>query len=148
MLTAAIVLAIMILPIIISLTRETLIQTPKAYEEASLALGATKWEMIKQAVLPYSASGVFASCVLALRRALGETMAITMVLSSAGTVTFDLLGSSNPTTIASSIAKNFPEASGLDSSSLIAGGLVLFIITLATNILGRLIIRRSKVRRA
>ncbi|WP_125107095.1 MULTISPECIES: phosphate ABC transporter permease subunit PstC [Gulosibacter] len=143
MLTAAIVLAIMILPIMTSLSREIFLQTPRLHEEASLALGATRWEMVKQAVFPYASSGMFASAILALGRALGETMAITMVLSATGAVTFKLLTSENPTTIAASIALNFPEAHGQNSSTLIAGGLVLFAITLIVNSIGRWIISRN-----
>lgn len=145
MMTAGIVLAIMILPIITSLCREIFLQTPRLHEEASLALGATRWEMIRMAVFPYASSGIFASCILALGRALGETMAVTMVLSSSAIVSFQLLTSQNPMTIAASIAKTFPEATGRDSSTLIAGGLVLFAITLLVNSLGRWIVaRRNK----
>ena len=144
MLTAAIVLAIMILPIITSLSREIFLQTPRLHEEASLALGATRWEMVQQAVFPYARSGIFAAGILALGRALGETMAITMVLSSAAIVSFQVLTSQNPMTIAASIAKNFPEASGMDTSTLIAGGLVLFAITLLVNSIGRWVIARGK----
>ena len=147
MMTAAIVLAIMILPIITSLSREIFLQTPRLHEEASLALGATRWEMVQQAVFPYARSGVLAASILALGRALGETMAVTMVLSSAAVVNFQVLTSQNPTTIAASIAKNFPEATGTDTATLIAGGLVLFAITLLVNSLGRFIIARGSNRK-
>lgn len=143
MLTAAIVLAIMILPILTSLSREIFLQTPRLDEEAALALGATRWEMVRLAVFPYARSGIFASAILSLGRALGETMAVTMVLSSTGVISFQLLTSGNPTTIAASIAKNFPEAHGTDSSTLIAGGLVLFAITILVNSIGRWIIARG-----
>lgn len=143
LMTAAIVLAIMILPIITSLSREIFKQTPRLHEEASLALGATRWEMCKQAVFPYASSGVFASGILALGRALGETMAVAMVLSGTGAVSFQVLTAQNPTTIAASIAQNFPEAHGMNSNTLIASGLVLFAITLAVNSLGRFIIARN-----
>ncbi|MFD2674394.1 phosphate ABC transporter permease subunit PstC [Gulosibacter bifidus] len=143
LMTASIVLAIMILPIITSLSREIFLQTPRLHEEASLALGATKWEMVQQSVFPYARSGMFASGILALGRALGETMAVTMVLAASGAVNFRLLTSENPTTIAASIAKKFPEANGMDTQTLIAGGLVLFAITLAVNSLGRWIIARG-----
>ena len=144
MMTAAIVLGIMILPIITSLSREIFLQTPRLHEEASLALGATRWEMVQQAVFPYASSGVFAAAILALGRALGETMAVTMVLSSKSIVNFQVLTSDNPMTIAASIAKNFPEATGTDTATLIAGGLVLFAITLLVNSLGRWLITRGK----
>ncbi|SJM71633.1 phosphate ABC transporter permease subunit PstC [Gulosibacter sp. 10] len=144
MMTAVIVLAIMILPIITSLTREIFLQTPRLHEEASLALGATRWEMVNQAVFPYARSGIFASAILALGRALGETMAVAMVLSASGMVTFELLTSQNSQTIAGQIANQYPEASGMNSATLIAGGLVLFAITLIVNSIGRLIIARTK----
>ncbi|KAB1643082.1 phosphate ABC transporter permease subunit PstC [Gulosibacter chungangensis] len=144
MATAVVVLAIMILPIITSLTREIFLQTPRLHEEASLALGATRWEMVQQAVFPYARSGIFASAILALGRALGETMAVAMVLSASGLVTFELLTSQNSQTIAGQIANQYPEASGMNSNTLIAGGLVLFAITLAVNSLGRWIIAKSK----
>ncbi|GGA62987.1 phosphate transport system permease protein [Pseudoclavibacter endophyticus] len=145
MMTAGIVLAIMILPIITALSREIFLQTPRLNEEASLALGATRWEMVRMAVFPYASSGIFAASILALGRALGETMAVTMVLSSASIISFEVLTSQNPMTIAASIAKRFPEAFGTNSSTLIAGGLVLFAITLVVNSLGRWVIaRRAK----
>ncbi|MGO2111782.1 MAG: phosphate ABC transporter permease subunit PstC [Pseudoclavibacter sp.] len=143
-LTAGIVLAIMILPIITALSREIFLQTPRLHEEASMALGATRWEMIKQSVFPYASSGIFAACILALGRALGETMAVVMVLSATGAVSFQLLTSQNPATIASNIASQFPEASGTNSATLIAGGLVLFAITLIVNSIGRWIIARRE----
>lgn len=143
-LTAVIVLSIMILPIITSLSREIFLQTPRLHEEASLALGATRWEMVRQSVFPYARSGLFASAVLALGRALGETMAVAMVLSGTGIVTFQLLTSQNPQTIAGQIANQYPEASGMNSATLIAGGLVLFAITLLVNSIGRWIIGRAQ----
>ena len=144
MMTAAIVLAIMILPIITSLTREIFLQTPRLQEEAALALGATRWEMVQQAVFPYARSGIFAASILALGRALGETMAIAMVLSATGVVSFAVLTSQNPTTIAGYIANNYPEAHGMDANTLIAAGLVLFAITLIVNSVGRWVIARGK----
>lgn len=144
MMTAVIVLAIMILPIITSLTREIFLQTPRLHEEASLALGATRWEMVQQAVFPYARSGIFASAILALGRALGETMAVAMVLSASGLVNFQVLTSQNSQTIAGQIANQYPEASGMNSNTLIAGGLILFAITLAVNSIGRWIIAKSK----
>ncbi|NLT26686.1 MAG: phosphate ABC transporter permease subunit PstC [Microbacteriaceae bacterium] len=144
MMTAAIVLAIMILPIITSLSREIFLQTPRLHEEASLALGATRWEMVQQAVFPYARSGIFAASILALGRALGETMAIAMVLSATGVVSFAVLTEQNPTTIAGFIANNYPEAHGMDSNTLIAAGLVLFAITLLVNSIGRWVIARGK----
>ncbi len=141
-LTAAIVLAIMVLPIITAISREVFRQTPRLHEEASLALGATRWEMIRQAVLPFGTPGIISACMLGLGRALGETMALAMVNSQAAVISFELLTSSNPDTIASNIALSFPEAYGLEVNQLIATGLVLFVITLAVNMTARWVINR------
>lgn len=143
LLTASIVLAVMILPIITSVSREVFLQTPRLHEEAALALGATKWEMIRTAVLPFGAPGVIGGTMLGLGRALGETMAVAIILSP-GVFTWNLIGSGN-ITIPAEIALNFPEASGLRLSELIAAGLVLFVITLAVNLFARWIVdRRSE----
>lgn len=141
MLTAAIVLAIMILPIITSLSREVFLRTPGLQEQASLALGATRWEMIQQVVLPFGRSGVVSAAMLGLGRALGETMAVAMVLSGTGLISFQLLTSHNPNTIAANIALQFPEADAHHVSQLIATGLVLFVITFVVNMAGRVITR-------
>jgi phosphate transport system permease protein len=141
-LTAGIVLSVMVLPIITSLSREIFLQTPKLHEEAALALGATRWEMIKMAVLPFARPGIISAVMLGLGRALGETMAVALVLSS-GALTASLIQSGNQT-IAAEIALNFPEASGLKVSTLIAAGLILFVITLAVNMVARWIITRHK----
>jgi len=143
-LTVAIVLAVMVLPIITALCREIFLQTPVLYEEASLALGATRWEMIAMAVLPFGRSGIISASMLGLGRALGETMAVAMVLSPSPTVLFQLLTSQNPTTIAANIALNFPEAHGVGVNILLATGLILFVITLAVNMIARYIINRRK----
>lgn len=142
MLTAGIVLAVMVLPIITALTREIFLQAPKLHEEAALAMGATEWEMIKMAVLPFARPGIISAAMLGLGRALGETMAIALVLSP-GALTASLVQSGNQT-IAAEIALNFPEAYNLRLSELIAAGLVLFVITLAVNMLARWIISRHK----
>ncbi|WP_371030532.1 phosphate ABC transporter permease subunit PstC [Pseudoclavibacter sp. JSM 162008] len=143
-LTAAIVLAVMVLPIVTALTREVFLQTPRLHEEASLALGATRWEMVKMAVLPFARGGMVSSVMLGLGRALGETMAVAMVLSATGVITFQLTSNTNPSTIAANIALSFPEASNLDINVLIASGLVLFAITLLVNSLARWIVSRRK----
>ena len=142
-LTASIVLAVMVLPIITALSREVFLQTPRLHEEASLALGATRWEMIKMAVLPFGASGIVSASILGLGRALGETMAIAMVLSPSLVVSFVLTSGSNPSTIASNIALAFPEAHGSEVNALIATGLVLFVITILVNGLARWLIGRN-----
>lgn len=142
-LTVSFVLAIMILPIMSALAREIFLQTPRLQEEAALALGATRWEMIRMAVIPFAKSGLLSSAMLGLGRALGETMAVAMVLSPAAVISFALITPTNPSTIASTIALDFPEASGLDVNALVAAGLVLFVITMIVNVSARSIITRN-----
>lgn len=144
MMTAAIVLALMVIPIITALTREVFLQTPRLHEEASLALGATRWEMIRQAVLPFGISGMISSSMLGLGRALGETMAVAMILPGKVLISFKLLTFDNPNTIAAYIAQNFPEAEGFGNHQLIAAGLVLFVITLVVNMIARAIIHSRR----
>jgi phosphate transport system permease protein len=142
MLTAGLVLAVMILPIISAISREVFGQAPALHREAALALGATRWEMIRMAVLPYGRSGVIAGAMLGLGRALGETLAVAIVLSASGGITFNLISSSNPSTIAANIALQFPESSGVAVNALIASGLALFVITLGVNMAARWIVSR------
>ncbi|MGY2128835.1 phosphate ABC transporter permease subunit PstC [Blastococcus sp. SYSU DS0617] len=143
MLTIGLVLAVMILPIVSAISREVFSQVPSLHREAALALGATRWEMIKMAVIPYGKSGVIGGAMLGLGRALGETMAVAIILSgSAAGITFALISSANPQTIAANIALQFPESTGLAVNTLIASGLVLFIITLLVNMLARWIVNR------
>jgi phosphate transport system permease protein len=141
-LTVAIVLAVMILPIITALCREIFLQTPRLHEEAALALGATRWELIRMAVLPFGRSGIVSASMLGLGRALGETMAVAMVLSPATIISFVLTSSQNPSTIASNIALNYPEAHGIGVNVLIATGLVLFAITFLVNAIARWVVSR------
>lgn len=137
-LTAALVLAVMILPIIASVSREVFRQTPALAMEAALALGATRWEMIRLAVFPHARSGIISGAMLGLGRALGETMAVAMVLSATPFLyTARLLTNSNPNSVAAFIAQNFPEAHGLAVNALIGLGLVLFVITFAVNYAAR-----------
>jgi len=143
-LTVAIVLAVMILPIITAVTREVFLQTPRLHEEAALALGATRWEMIQMAVLPFGRPGMISAAMLGLGRALGETMVVAMVLSPALVISFVLTSSENPSTIAGNIALNFPEAHGVGVNALIATGLILFVITLIINSIARAVINRRK----
>jgi phosphate transport system permease protein len=143
-LTAGIVLAIMALPIITAICREIFAQTPTLHQEAALALGATRWEMVTMAVFPYAKSGIVSAVMLGLGRALGETMAVAMVLSASRIITFDLISSENPSTIAANIANSFPEATGLGVNVLIASGLVLFVVTFAVNFLARAIVAKSE----
>ena len=144
MLTAGVVLAVMILPIITAISREVFLQTPLLHEEAALALGATRWEVIKMAVLPYARSGIISGAMLGLGRALGETMAVALVLSPADVITFNTIGVENPNTIAANIALKFPESSGIEINRLIATGLVLFVITFAVNFVARRIVARRE----
>ncbi|MBO0901320.1 phosphate ABC transporter permease subunit PstC [Cellulomonas sp. zg-ZUI222] len=140
--SASVVLAVMILPIITAVSREVFLQTPRLHEEASLALGATRWEMVRQAVLPFGRSGVISASMLGLGRALGETMAVLMVISPGFLFSFFLLKPGQQQTIAANIASKFPEASGLSVSVLVATGLALFVITFVVNFVARWIIAR------
>jgi len=142
--TAAIVLAVMVVPIITAICREIFLQTPVLHEEAALALGATRWEMITMAVFPFGRSGIVSAAMLGLGRALGETMAVALVLSASGVITFQLFTSTNPSTIPANIALTFPEAYGTNINVLIATGLILFIVTFAVNALARWIVSRRK----
>ena len=143
MLVAGLVLAVMILPIVSAVAREVFAQAPRKLTEGAQALGATRWEMIRMTVLPFGKSSVISGAMLGLGRALGETMAVTIILSVSGAVTFNLIGQANPSTIAANIALDFPESSGLAINALIATGLVLFAITLVTNMGARAIIARQ-----
>ncbi|OKL54279.1 phosphate ABC transporter permease subunit PstC [Bowdeniella nasicola] len=142
MASVAIILAVMILPIITAVAREVFLQTPKLHEEAALALGATRWEMVKMAVLPFGRSGIISASMLGLGRALGETMAVVMVLGIGSTYSFNILQAGKHSTIAANIALQFPESNAEIASALIATGLALFVITMAVNMAARAIIAR------
>ena len=139
---ASVVLAIMVLPIVAAISREMFRQVPMANREAALALGATKWEMIRYSVIPYSRSGLVGAIMLGLGRALGETIAIALVLSATFTINPHILESGG-NTIAANIATKFGEAGVDGQHALIASGLVLFAITLAVNVLARGVVYRS-----
>ena len=141
-LTAGIVLAVMILPIITAVSREIFLQTPTLHEEAALALGATRWEMIRMSVLPFARSGIISATMLGLGRALGETMAVAMVLSPGLMYSIFILQAGQQQNIAANIALKFPEASGKGVNVLIFTGLVLFVITLLVNMFARWIVSR------
>jgi phosphate transport system permease protein len=143
MLVAGLVLAVMILPIVTAVARSVFEQTPRKLQEAALALGATRWEMIRMTVLPFGKSAMISASMLGLGRALGETMAVAIVLSVSGDVTFNLISSANPSTIAAHIALDFPESSGIDVNALVAAGLVLFAVTLLINVVARAVINRE-----
>lgn len=147
-LTAGIVLAIMILPIITAITREVFSRTPRLHEEAALALGATRWEMIRMTVFPYAKSGMVSGVMLGLGRALGETMAVTMVLSVGFDLSWNIIATSSPTSIAANIALKYKERSADMLNVLVATGLVLFLLTFLVNFAARWIIGRSERRMA
>jgi phosphate transport system permease protein len=138
-LTASIVLAIMIVPYIISVSREVLLTVPRDQREAALGLGATRWESTWKVVVPWARPGVMGSVFLALARALGETMAVTMVIGNTPQIATSLFSSGY--TIAAAIANEFAEATGpMHQSALMELGLVLFLITFILNGLARLLI--------
>nr|WTB32182.1 phosphate ABC transporter permease subunit PstC [Streptomyces sp. NBC_00830] len=141
--TVGILLAIMILPIVTSVSREVFLQVPKMNEEAALALGATRWEVIRLSVLPFGRSGVISASMLGLGRALGETMAVATVLSPSFLISAHVLNPGGGT-FAQNIAAKFDEADQFGRDALIASGLVLFILTLLVNGAARLIIARRK----
>ena len=141
-----VVLAIMILPIVTAISREVFAQTPTTHKEGALALGATRWEMIRTAVLPFGKPGVISAAMLALGRALGETIAVTFIVSTlaAGSDwTWSML--SGGETFASRIANNAAEFdSPQKTGAFIAAGLVLFILTFVVNAIARVVIERRK----
>jgi len=138
-LTASMVLAIMMFPYIISISREALMQVPREQREAALALGATRWEATWDAVVPFARLGIVGSVFLSLARALGETMAVTMVIGNDPRIASSILAPGY--TIASVIANEFSEAtSDIHQSALVALGLVLFLITIILNGLGQLLL--------
>jgi phosphate transport system permease protein len=139
MLTASLVLAVMVVPFIVSVSREILMAVPRAQREAILSLGATRWEMVWVAILPYARSGIMGSIFLALARALGETMAVTMVIGNRPEIKLSLFEPGY--TMAAVIANEFTEAtSDLYLQALIEIGLVLFAVTILVNALARLLI--------
>jgi phosphate transport system permease protein len=141
MLCAILVLSIMLLPIIVSISLDSMRAVPATYREAALALGATRMETIMMAVLAPARSGLVGACILALGRALGETMAVTMVIGNAHRISVSLFAPAN--TIASTIANEFSEATtDLYSASLIYLALLLFLLTLMVNLAARLLVRR------
>ena len=139
---AGVILAIMILPTIVSISREVIASVPGGQREAMFALGATRWEVVTRAVIPFARSGIIGAIILGLGRALGETMAVTMVIGNGSAVPHSLFDQAQ--TISSQIATTFPEAqAGIQTSSLIALGLVLLALTLALNAAARLLVAHS-----
>lgn len=143
--TAGIVLAIMILPIVASLSREVFQRVPRTNIEAALALGATRWEMVRISVLPFGRPGVVSASILGLGRALGETLAVMMILSAVYDVDPHITESGG-ITFASNIALKFGEAGDIGSGALIASGMILFLITLIVNSIAQAILRRGMVK--
>lgn len=144
-LTAGIVLAIMILPIVAALSREVFNQVPRTNIEAAYALGATRWEMVKMAVLPFGRPGIVSASILGLGRALGETMAVAYILSAVYEINWQITESGG-ITFASNIALKYGEAGTAGTGALIASGMVLFMITLIVNSLAQAILRRGTVK--
>jgi phosphate ABC transporter permease protein PstC len=141
---AGLVLAIMILPIVSAITREVMSTVPSDHKEAALALGATRWEMIRTAILPYSRAGISGAAMLGLGRAIGETIAVTIVIGNAPQIGDSLF--SQGYTLAAVIANEFGEAASnpLHRSALIAAGLVLFVLTLFVNLIARFYVLRAE----
>ncbi|HIH01299.1 TPA: phosphate ABC transporter permease subunit PstC [Thermoplasmata archaeon] len=139
-LAAGIILAVMIIPTVASVSKESMMAVPDSQREAALSLGATKYETTKIAVLTYARSGIFGATILGLGRAIGETMAVTMTIGNANLISWSLLDPGQ--TMASVIANNWGEAEGLMLSSLIEIGVVLFVVALVINVFARLMVGR------
>jgi phosphate transport system permease protein len=139
-LLASVVLAIMILPTVSSISREVLRAVPEMLREGALALGATRWEVVRSVVLPYARSGILGAVILGLGRALGETMAVTMLIGNKPQITASLFEPA--ATMASVIANQYPEAHGNQLAALTEVGLLLFILTLGLNIVARWLVWR------
>ena len=142
---ASVVLSIMILPIVTAISREVFAQVPTANVEAALAIGATRWEMIRTSVLPFGRAGVISAAMLALGRALGETIAVLIILSTTSRTTFDPSIFAGGDTFASRIVRSAAEFdTPLKAGAFLAAGLVLFLITFAVNATARVIVNRRK----
>jgi phosphate transport system permease protein len=144
MLTAGIILAIMILPIITAIARDSLAALPPELRQASLGLGATRWETIFRVLVPGAFSGIVGGIMLALGRAMGETMAVTMIIGNSNRLSASILDPAN--TIASLLANQFAEASGMQVSALMYAGLVLMVLTLVVNVLAELIVNKVRAK--
>lgn len=144
--TAGLILGAMITPIITSLTREVLRTVPRAQREAALALGATRWEMIRASVLPWAKGGIVGSVMLGLGRAMGETIAAALVIGASPQITADIFKSGDA--MAAVIVNQFGEASGTHRSALVGLGVVLFALTIIVNGVARSVVHRSERRLA
>ncbi|MGK7944517.1 MAG: phosphate ABC transporter permease subunit PstC [Microcystaceae cyanobacterium] len=144
MLPASLVLSIMILPIITAISRDSLAALPPDLRQASLGLGATRWETIFRVLIPAAFSGIVGGIMLALGRAMGETMAVTMLIGNSNQIKLSLTAPAN--TIASLLANQFAEASGIQVSALMYAGFVLMVLTLVVNILAQYIVNQVKAK--
>ncbi len=142
--TAGIILAIMIVPIITSITREVFDTVPASDKQAAWALGATRWEMIKGAVLPHSFGGIVGAVMLGLGRAMGETIAVALLIGSSIQVTANLFAPGY--SIPSVIVDQFNESGGEHTAALIGMGVVLFVVTVIVNLLAQVVVRRTEIR--
>jgi len=138
---AGVVLAIMVLPTVSAVSREVFVQVPREHIEGALALGATRWEMVRMAVFPFARPGMISAAMLGLGRALGETIAVALILSAAFTINWHITEPGG-NSFAANIALKWNEAGPIGLSALIASGLVLFVITLAVNMVARWIVAR------
>jgi phosphate ABC transporter permease protein PstC len=138
---AGLILAIMILPIVSAIAREVMTTVPRDHKEAALGLGATRWEMIRMAVVPYCRSGIVGGAMLGLGRAIGETIAVTILIGDSPKMVERLFGQSY--SLAAVIANEFGEATGTHRSALFAAGLVLFVLTLLVNGVARFFVVRA-----
>lgn len=145
MLLAGVVLAIMILPTVSSVSREVLVQAPRMDVEAALAVGATKWETMRMVVLPFGRPGIISAAILGLGRALGETIAVAIILSALFEINWHITEPGG-NTFAANIALKWNEAGSNGIPALVASGLVLFLITLAVNMIARLIVLRRRTK--
>jgi phosphate transport system permease protein len=141
-LTASLVLALMVLPTITAIARTTLVSVPKSLREGSYAVGATRWETIFGVLLPTAAPGIVAATILAFGRAMGETMAVAMLIGNSPRLSWSLLSPGG--TLAALLANQFPEASGLQVSALMYAALTLVLLTLLVNMLGEAVLRRAQ----
>jgi len=140
MLPAALILSVMILPTISAIARDAIINVDPGLRQAAMGLGATRWEAILQIILPAASSGIIGGIMLALGRALGETMAVTMLIGNSNKVDTSVFAPSN--TVSSLLANQFAEASGLQVAALMYAALILFFITLVVNVLAQLLVTR------
>lgn len=142
LLTASLVLALMVLPTITAISRAALVSVPKTLREGSYALGATRWETILRVIIPTAAPGIVASCILAFGRAMGETMAVAMLIGNSQRLSWSLLSPSN--TLSALLANQFPEADGIQVNALMYAAALLVLMTLGVNMVGEAILRRTQ----